>query len=105
MPHGQISGRPCQQRFFGKQSVFSHGRLRAYSTGRQTVTAKSGLSPALQQRCDDWLALEADNSRREAAQSWFDTNKEDVLQEALGQRLIFGGYYAKTCTGYGRSIK
>lgn len=105
MPPGQSTGRPCQQLFFGKQPVFSHARLRVTSVDRQTVTAKSGLSPALQQKCDNWLALEADNSQREAAQSWFSSNEENVLQEALGQRLTFGGYFAKIRTGYCCSIK
>ncbi len=50
----------------------------------------SALSPSLQQRCDEWLALDTDSSTVSEANQAIDTDNEALLQDCLGQRLAFG---------------
>lgn len=88
----QITGTNVRQHWCRVPDIFSCRICVRPVFQRRTVIAKSALSPALQQKCDAWLALEADASRREQAQNWFASTEEAALQEALGQRLIFGGY-------------
>ena len=89
---GQISSTQSRQRSLNNRSRVSVRTIDTSKSRCQAVVVASALSPALQQKCDDWLALEADSGRREAAQSWFASCQEAELQEAVGQRLIFGMY-------------
>ncbi len=50
----------------------------------------AALSPSLQQRCDEWLALDTDSSTVSEASQAIDTENEALLQDCLGQRLAFG---------------
>ncbi len=50
----------------------------------------AALTPSLQQRCDEWLALDTDSSTISEASQAIDTENKALLQDCLGQRLAFG---------------
>lgn len=101
---GQISSTHRQRHSPSNGFRVSVRRFGTSKSRCRAVVVTSALSSALQQKCDDWLALEADSGRREAAQSWFASSQEAEVQEAVGQRLVFGmyifGVLHKTRTGH-----
>ena len=89
LEHSQISGRLRGGRLWTRRhSVYHRASIRSPAQLRASAIA-SALPPALQQKCDEWLALE-DSSGREAAQNFFTSSEAATLQDALGQRLVFG---------------
>ena len=50
----------------------------------------AALTPSLQKRCDEWLALDTDSCTISEASQAIDTENEALLQDCLGQRLAFG---------------
>ncbi len=54
---------------------------------RWRVTA---LPPALQKKCDEWLSLNRDSDGIDEAKRAIDAGDERLLQDALGERLVFG---------------
>lgn len=61
----------------------------------------AALSPSLQQRCDEWLALDTDSSTVSEAIQAIDTDNEALLQDCLGQRLAFGTAGLRGIMGFG----
>ncbi|DBA82022.1 TPA: hypothetical protein ACH3X1_007720 [Trebouxia sp. C0004] len=61
----------------------------------------AALSPSLQQRCDEWLALDRDPSTVSEAIQAIDTDNEALLQDCLGQRLAFGTAGLRGIMGFG----
>lgn len=93
----QISGRLCGRRLVTRtQPVYRRRSIRTLGYNQlRASTIASALPPALQQKCDEWLALE-DSSGREAAQNLFTSSEAALLQDALGQRLVFGETHVET---------
>lgn len=90
MLHGQITGTTVRQQLRGGPRVFSCRTRTRDQVQCRTAVVTSALSEAVQQKCDDWLALETDPGRRKHAQTWFTSTAEATVQEAVSQRLVFG---------------
>ncbi|KAA6429978.1 MAG: phosphoglucomutase 2 [Trebouxia sp. A1-2] len=95
----QVTSGPCRLRSPGPQAC-------SYCIKQHVQKARlkfsvAALSPSLQQRCDEWLALDTDfNTVSEASQA-IDTENEALLQDCLGQRLAFGTAGLRGIMGFG----
>lgn len=48
------------------------------------------LSPAVQKKCEEWLALDRESGTIHQAKQAIDAGNESLLEDCLGQRLAFG---------------
>ena len=58
----------------------------------------SALPATLQQRCDEWLALDQEPRSRDAVQQAINAEDQETLQDSMGQRLLFGECQANQST-------
>lgn len=86
----QISFRATADRRLLSVSTYSQNCDGCLPARCRSTGPLNALPTSLQKRCDEWLALDRDSRTHNQAQQAIDAEDLDLLQDCMGQRLVFG---------------
>ena len=90
----QISCRAIADKRVSSVPVHSRGCSRCLPVRCRTSGLLNALPASLQESCKEWLALDRDSRTHNQAQQAIDAEDQEVLQDCMGQRLVFGAQVA-----------